>query len=83
MKEYVKKMKELQDHPDTEIAHIEADEILCEVLKMLGCDELVDEVECNPYKEKDLRCPLKIDTSVTLSDYEKELNKKGKTCFVE
>lgn len=30
---------------DFEAAHVEADEILCRVLELLGCEELVEEYE--------------------------------------
>ena len=37
------RLKELVDHPDTELAHEEADCILCEMLHTLGHTDLVEE----------------------------------------
>lgn len=42
MDDYLKRMKQLQESGDIEVAHIEADDILCEVLLQLGYKELVD-----------------------------------------
>lgn len=38
-------MKECVKNGDYETAHIDADDILCDVLKQLGAKELVDEFE--------------------------------------
>lgn len=45
MNEAIEKLKELQDDYDTETAHIKADCILCELLRSLGFDQIVDEYE--------------------------------------
>lgn len=42
IKEAVEKMKECVNNGDTEVAHIDADDILCDVLTQLGYKELVD-----------------------------------------
>lgn len=42
IKEAVEKMKECVNNGDTEVAHIDADNILCDVLTQLGYKELVD-----------------------------------------
>lgn len=42
IKEAIEEMKKLVNSGDTEVAHIEADNILCDVLTHLGCKELVD-----------------------------------------
>ncbi len=41
----IEALKELQTNGDAEIAHGEADRILCELLTTLGCREVVDEWE--------------------------------------
>ncbi len=41
-------MRNLMDLADVEIAHSEADDVLCEVLRGLGYDELVDAFEDLP-----------------------------------
>ena len=42
--EFIKKLKELSKNDnDIEINHITADNILCEVLRLLYCDEIVKE----------------------------------------
>jgi len=38
-------LKEQQKNPDTECAHIEADDILCNLLKHIGFGEVVVEYE--------------------------------------
>ena len=43
--EYIKKMRVQVDNGDTEDAHVNADELLCEFLKKLGYEKLVDEYE--------------------------------------
>ena len=45
IKEAIEEMKKLVNSGDTEVAHIEADDILCDVLKKLGYEELVDVYE--------------------------------------
>jgi hypothetical protein len=45
IKEAIEEMKTLVNNDDYEIAHIEADDILCNVLKKLGYEELVDVYE--------------------------------------
>lgn len=40
---YIEKMKELQNARDTEGSHIDADDLLCELLVELGFQEVVDE----------------------------------------
>ena len=42
IKEAIEEMKKLVNSGDTEVAHIEADNILCDVLTHLGYKELVD-----------------------------------------
>jgi len=42
IKEAVEQMKECVKNGDTEVAHLNADKILCDVLKQLGAEELVD-----------------------------------------
>ena len=41
-KEAIEKMKECVNNGDTEVAHINADAVLCDVLTQLGYKELVD-----------------------------------------
>ena len=41
-KKYSKELKELQNVNDTEIAHIKADDVLCNLLMDLGYQEIVD-----------------------------------------
>ena len=41
----IKKLKECQDSCDTERAHREADEVLCELLTSLGYEDVVKEYE--------------------------------------
>ena len=43
--EALKRMVCLKDHSDTEIAHVMADGILCDFLRGLGYDDLVDAYE--------------------------------------
>lgn len=40
---FIKKLKELSNDNDTEISHITADNILCMILSLLDCDEIVEE----------------------------------------
>lgn len=42
IKEAVEKMKECVNNGDTEVAHLDADAVLCDVLTQLGYKELVD-----------------------------------------
>ena len=42
IKEAVEKMKECVNNGDTEVAHLDADNIICDVLTQLGYKELVD-----------------------------------------
>ena len=42
IKEAIEKMKECVNNGDTEVAHINADAVLCNVLTQLGYKELVD-----------------------------------------
>ena len=42
IKKKKKKMKECVNNGDTEVAHINADAVLCDVLTQLGYKELVD-----------------------------------------
>ena len=42
IKEAVEKMKECVNNSDTELAHLDEDNILCDVLTQLGYKELVD-----------------------------------------
>ena len=46
--EALERMVDLKAHNDTEIAHEIADEILCEVLRGLGYNDLVDAYEAVP-----------------------------------
>lgn len=41
----VKELKRLQTCDDTEVAHADADDVLTELLKNLGCAEVVEEYE--------------------------------------
>ena len=41
----LKLLKEIQGDWDTEIAHSDADDVLCEMLKALGYSDVVDEYE--------------------------------------
>ncbi len=45
IKEAVEQLKALEKSGDTEAVHKDADDILCEVLKALGCKEVVDAFE--------------------------------------
>jgi len=40
--EYVEKMKACVENDDTEVAHGDADDLLCEFLRKLGYNELVE-----------------------------------------
>lgn len=42
IKEAIEKMKKCVNNGDTEVAHLDADDILCDVLTQLGYKELVD-----------------------------------------
>ena len=42
IKEAIEKMKECVNNSDFELAHLDADNILCDVLTQLGYKELVD-----------------------------------------
>lgn len=42
IKEAIEKMKECVNNGDTEVAHLDADAVLCDVLTQLGYKELVD-----------------------------------------
>ena len=42
IKEAIEKMKKCVNSGDTEVAHLDADNILCDVLTQLGYKELVD-----------------------------------------
>ena len=42
IKEAIEKMKECVNNADTEVAHLDADAVLCDVLTQLGYKELVD-----------------------------------------
>ncbi len=61
----------------------------CSLCPLYGCDNnenpycyaLQDDVENNQFNSISGRCPLKKDTSVSLTEYETQLNKQGKTCF--
>jgi hypothetical protein len=48
VKEYISQLKELQNSWDTEVAHQDADDIICELLTKLGYQEVVDEYEKVP-----------------------------------
>lgn len=41
--EALKKLKESQDNGDTELAHGDADDVLCELLESLGYEDVVAE----------------------------------------
>jgi hypothetical protein len=45
IKAAIERMKECVKNSDYEVAHCNADDILCDVLKQLGAKELVDEFE--------------------------------------
>ncbi len=42
---HLERMADLKDHSDTEKAHTMADDILCDFLRGLGYDDLVDAYE--------------------------------------
>ena len=41
----ISELKKLRNSDDVEMAHIRADEILCELLNALGCEDVVDVFE--------------------------------------
>lgn len=41
----LKKLRELRDNTDQEMAHVYADDVLCDLLKSLGYEDIVDEYE--------------------------------------
>jgi len=43
--EAIMKLKRLQNETSFEEAHVDADETLCELLRSLGCADVVDEYE--------------------------------------
>ena len=44
--EFIKELKELSENDnDIEISHITADNILCKILSLLDCDEIVEEYD--------------------------------------
>lgn len=45
IEDYINRMRDLANNRDVEGTHIEADKILCKVLKVLGQSELVEEFE--------------------------------------
>lgn len=45
IEDYINRIRDLANNRDVERTHIEADKILCEVLKTLGQSELVKEFE--------------------------------------
>lgn len=45
IEDYINRIRDLANNRDVEGTHIEADKILCEVLKILGQGELVEEFE--------------------------------------
>ena len=45
IEDYINRIRDLASNRDVEGTHIEADKILCEVLKTLGQSELVEEFE--------------------------------------
>ena len=45
IEDYINRIRDLANNRDVEGTHIEADKILCEVLKTLGQSELVEEFE--------------------------------------
>jgi len=45
IKDAIKLLKQQQDNLDTELAHVEADNIICALLIQLGYGEVVDEFE--------------------------------------
>lgn len=46
--EAIYQLKDLQSSNDTEAAHAEADDILCTLLDVLGCKEVVKEYKAVP-----------------------------------
>lgn len=42
---FIKELKELSNDNDIEVSHITADNILCEILSLLDCDEIVEEYD--------------------------------------
>jgi hypothetical protein len=42
---FIKELKELSNDNDIEISHITADNILCKILSLLDCDEIVEEYD--------------------------------------
>lgn len=45
---YMKKLKAAQQEHDVESAHCDADQVLCDLLKFLGYDKIVEEYEKVP-----------------------------------
>jgi len=45
MEKYLKKLKELKNNSSSELALMTADDILCEILKKLGYNEIVKAYE--------------------------------------
>lgn len=43
--EAIEELKKAQVNHDTEIAHVEADDVLCQLLTALGCADVVKEYE--------------------------------------
>lgn len=48
VKDYISKLKELQTSWDTEVAHGDADDLLCDLLIKLGYKAVVEEYEKIP-----------------------------------
>jgi len=43
--DYIAVLKDLQNHPDAEVAHSKADTFLCHLLRSLGYVDVVEEYE--------------------------------------
>lgn len=42
LRPYMKMLKEAQENTDTEVAHLDADQVLCDLLEALGYKKVVD-----------------------------------------
>ncbi|MGU3399240.1 hypothetical protein ACLBWS_05775 [Brucellaceae bacterium D45D] len=42
---YINRLRQLQGRGDTELQHVHADDVLCDLLKQLGYEEIVSEFD--------------------------------------
>lgn len=45
LRPYMDRLKAAQENPDTESAHVDADQVLCDLLKALGYKQVVEEYD--------------------------------------